>query len=303
MVLTHHRVGNAASCEFDRGVFAASVQALGQQLAFLKRRFPVITLAETIDLLRAPERMNRFYVLLTFDDGYLDNYEVVYDKLRAHSCPAVFFVVPELVGSEIVPSWDEIAFLVRNCQSSVLELAYPSQAKVQLRADRESAINLVLKLFKSSDNIDPERFLRELRDITQVQIPTQPRRFMNWSEIRELSNNNMDIGSHTTSHRILSKLLPEEQYREIAESKSTIEYHIGKPVRALAYPVGSRVAFTEATERLVLRAGYEVAFSFYGGVNFRGNDRLTDVRRFEPPADSVLFRARIALSKHTSRLT
>jgi peptidoglycan/xylan/chitin deacetylase (PgdA/CDA1 family) len=302
LVLNYHRIGTAADSQFDRGVFAASLDTFEQQLALIKGRFPVIGLTETIHLLSEPKRMKRFYVLLTFDDGYVDNYEAVRHILRAYSCPAVFFVVPQLVGSAIVPWWDEIAFLIRNCRSSILELSYPLLTKIELSADREPAIVAILKLFKSAENREPGRFLRELRQIIGVQVPDQSRRFMNWSEICDLADSGMEIGSHTSSHPILSKLPPEEQYQELLDSKSLIEMHTRKAVRALAYPVGSHSAFTDETERLVRRAGYEVAFSFYGGINTAKNCRLTDIRRLEPSADPSLFRTEIALLRHGRRV-
>src|SRR5262249_15892220 len=68
LVLNHHRIADASDCQFDRGVIGASAEEFQCQLAFLKRWFPIIGLAEAIDLLRYPKRIRRMHVLLTFDD-------------------------------------------------------------------------------------------------------------------------------------------------------------------------------------------------------------------------------------------
>jgi peptidoglycan/xylan/chitin deacetylase (PgdA/CDA1 family) len=153
---------------------------------------------------------------------------------------------------------------------------------VELGSDREPAIRTLLQLFKSTENSEPDRFLEQLRAQTNVRIPAQPRRFMNWPEICELAHSGMEIGSHTASHPILNRLSPEKQLHELVNSKMEIEAHTRTPVRAMAYPIGSRTAFSETTERLVLEAGYEAAFSFFSGINSPPNCRLTNLRRMVP---------------------
>ncbi len=297
LVFNYHRVGDASSCDFDRGVMAVSADQLDRQIVLLKRQAQIIGLTEALYLLNHPAQMKRPYALLTFDDGYLDNYEVALPVLRAHGCSAVFFVVPQMVGTAALPWWDEISFLIRNSRRSRLEMPPPLRLTVDSGSDRESAIETVLRFFKSRENRDPDRFLARLREQAGVQISAQPRRFMNWPEIRELVHYEMEIGSHTLSHPILSRLPAEEQLHELVSSKKEIEAHTRTRTRALAYPLGSRSAFTETTRRLVLEAGYEAAFSFFGGTNSPPDCRLTNVRRVAPwpSADSQAFDMEIDL--------
>lgn len=282
VVLNYHRVGDASACEFDRDVFAASADQLNEQIIRIKRQAPIVGLTEALHLLRHPAQLKHPHVLLTFDDGYLDNYEVVLPVLRANSCSAVFFIISQLVGSSVLPWWDEIAFLIRNCRKLRLQLPPPWDLQVDVQYNREAAINTVLSVFKSAGNLEPDRLLEGIREQAGVAVPEQPRRFMNWGEIRELLQYGMEVGSHTCSHPILSRLPEAEQRRELVNSKAEIEADTGAPVRAFAYPIGSRSAFTVMTERLVLEAGYEVAFSYYGGVNAPFACRLTNVRRMSP---------------------
>jgi peptidoglycan/xylan/chitin deacetylase (PgdA/CDA1 family) len=140
----------------------------------------------------------------------------------------------------------------------------------------------VLARFKSSAERDPDRLLTAIREQAGITLSHQPTRFMNWSEIRELSQHGMEIGSHTMSHPMLSRLSEEEQLDEFVASKAEIETHIGTTVRAIAYPFGSRDAFNETTRQLVAEAGYETAFSFYGGMNPAFDSEVTSLRRMRP---------------------
>jgi len=85
---------------------------------------------------------------------------------------------------------------------------------------------------------------------------------LTWEEIREMTKNNIEIGSHTLSHCNLLKYKKNENYetylarvkREIFLSKEILESEIGRKVKFFAYPYG---AYSSAIKDLAIRAGYE----------------------------------------------
>lgn len=72
--LNFHRIGLGKDTPFDPCVFSCSTQELDEHLAFIKRHFTVITLAELESLVKRNVVPDRRYMCLTFDDGYIDNY-------------------------------------------------------------------------------------------------------------------------------------------------------------------------------------------------------------------------------------
>jgi len=64
--------------------------------------------------------------------------------------------------------------------------------------------------------------------------------FMSWEELKEISRNNMSIGTHTVSHRILSGLSDKELEKEILDSKNEIEQRLGIKAISFAYPRGKK---------------------------------------------------------------
>src|SRR5262245_24201341 len=72
---------------------------------FFRQHFRVISLPQLVAKLERRERLQRELVI-TFDDGYLDNFENAAPILERYSLPATFFVVSEWMGSTIVPWWD-----------------------------------------------------------------------------------------------------------------------------------------------------------------------------------------------------
>jgi peptidoglycan/xylan/chitin deacetylase (PgdA/CDA1 family) len=94
---------------------------------------------------------------------------------------------------------------------------------------------------------------------------------MSWDEIRELDVEGMEIGCHTLTHLILTKLKSEETLRrEIIAAKVLIEAHIGHRVTSLAWPFGQ---YDERIVRIARDAGFTSARSTWPGV-FHTKDGL-----------------------------
>jgi peptidoglycan/xylan/chitin deacetylase (PgdA/CDA1 family) len=113
---------------------------------------------------------------------------------------------------------------------------------------------------------------------------------MNWEEAAKMLRGGMAVGSHTHSHEILTRLTPEEQFQELAGSRTILESRLGVPVQALSYPVGLPHCFSDVTRAAARRAGYRIAFSFYGGFNTPGAVDPYDVVRQSAYADRSIAR-------------
>lgn len=74
--------------------------------AYFKKNFRVVPLAEQIEAFRAGKSLPGT-LSITFDDGYLDNYEVAAPILEEMGLPATFFITSDFIGSQRVPFWDK----------------------------------------------------------------------------------------------------------------------------------------------------------------------------------------------------
>ncbi len=88
--------------------------------------------------------------------------------------------------------------------------------------------------------------------------------WVTWDEVKEMDAAGMEIGGHTRTHPILTKIKTDAELdKEIAGSKKIIEEHLGHPIRVFAYPFGLENAQVEAA---VKRAGYVLARTTLSGV-------------------------------------
>src|SRR5579862_5382624 len=241
LVLSYHRIGNPDNDLFDPGVFSATADQLSEQMSYLKRHVSLVTLEEALAFVDGTirEKTRRCMVLITFDDGYLDNYKVALPVLRSHGVQGVFFLITEMVGSCGVPWWDHIAYVVKTARKRRYILRYPAELVVDIDENRlKKSLRDVLTLYKGSANIDPARFIGYLKEEAQGEDPPATlRRFLDWGEAREMLGAGMAIGSHTHAHPVLSQLAPEHQRHELAQSRAVLKERLGIKADTLAYPV------------------------------------------------------------------
>lgn len=81
-------------------------------------------------------------------------------------------------------------------------------------------------------------------------------RCMSWDELRELSAQGWEIGSHTCSHPHLTEVSSAAAAEELRLSRAVCEERLQRPCAALAYPFGS---YDEKVMNLAAEAGYEAA--------------------------------------------
>lgn len=245
IVLTYHRVGDPLSTPYDSGVFSATAEQFDTHLRHLKRRFDVVSPLEAIELARG-KGPSRATVAITFDDGYLDNYEIAYPVLKSHGLSAMFFLATSYVGSNVVPWWDRIAYIVKKSKHSKIRLSYPEPREFDVEElGVLEACRRILRVYRSAAVTDPDRFERELREVCESVPPGQDdhQLFLNWDQAREMQAGGMQFGSHTHSHTILTTLPANAQQEEFRQSREILERELHRTIDVLAYPVGSPHAF------------------------------------------------------------
>jgi peptidoglycan/xylan/chitin deacetylase (PgdA/CDA1 family) len=296
IVFNYHRIGDSEKSRYDRDLFASEAQ-FDYHLSYIKRNFPVLLPRELAEGISQKRRLTGLHAMITFDDGYLDNYATAFPLLKKHDLRAAFFLVSTFVGTASVPWWDEMTYLVRNTSREMLSIPSQPGVTVDLRDqyDRIHAVEVMAQAYKSAENRDPEGFLEQLRAEAQVTLPESSRRFLNWDEAREMAAAGMEIGAHTHTHPLLGKLTATEQEVELVRSKAILEENMGLPVTSLAYPNGRPQDFNQDTQRIAQEAGYTTAYSYYGGINPDSGGEQFNILRIPPNVRPGGFRLDMVL--------
>ncbi|MEZ4456905.1 MAG: polysaccharide deacetylase family protein [Gemmatimonadales bacterium] len=301
VALNYHRIGRADLAPNDPGVFTVTAEEFDAQMLFLREHAAVIGLAEVLDSWTTGRPLPRNAVVITFDDGYLDNYEVAFPILKRYELPAVFFLVTDMIGTATPPWWDVIARLLKTARRRDFEIVSAGRVhRFDLRTDPVvNVIQRVLGLAKTDPRSEAD-FAGVVEAACEGDRPDPlGRLFLDWSEAREMLAGGMAIGSHSVTHRLMAKLDPASQRAEAADSRRLLEERLGVSVDAFAYPVGRQTSFSPASIDAVREAGYSLAFTFCRGVNrVRGLPTLLDLRRLDPgdAAGLPMFRGRLAMA-------
>lgn len=266
LVLNYHRIGSAAGSLCDWDLWSATAEDFNAQIAYVTRHFDVIGPAELDDALRA--RMGRF-VMLTFDDGYRDNYELALPILQSHRTVATFFLTTGFLDDPQLAWWDEIAWMVRSSPRAGLEACrYLPEGVHWDEPHRCAAIRKLLDVYKRLDGQETFAYVELLAEATgsgRAPRAAAADLWMTWDMVRAMRRAGMSIGGHTVTHPVLSRLDPPSQRYEIGECKRRLEAELGEPVTSFSYPVGSRDAFDDHTRASLREHGFRWAFSYYGG--------------------------------------
>jgi peptidoglycan/xylan/chitin deacetylase (PgdA/CDA1 family) len=281
LVLNYHRVGDHTSHPFDHALWSASGELLDGQLAVLAAEAEVIGPGEIEQAQR--ERRKGRRVLITFDDGYRDNFEIAYPLLRRHRLTATFFLATDFIDHPHVAWWDEIAWMVRKASAQTLAPAdwLPEPLPLDAAA-ADATIAALTARYKMLESDRSEPFLEHLATAAgsgRCDASVAKDMWMSWEMAREMRRGGMTIGGHTATHPVLARIPEQRQEAEIASCALRIEQEIGEPMRWFAYPVGSRDSFTAQTQEILGRRGVELAFSFYGGFARFARWQALDVRR------------------------
>jgi len=92
VVVYYHRVGS-------RDVLGKTVRQFRSDLSYLKKHYECITLAELSRRLANRVPFRRRAAVITFDDGYRDNYLAAMPLLQEAGLPATFFVATGYIGT------------------------------------------------------------------------------------------------------------------------------------------------------------------------------------------------------------
>lgn len=281
-ILAYHRVLEAPlprGFSFDVELVSASAAAFREQVAWLARHMHPMRLDEVLALADQGRPLPPRAVVITFDDGYDDNYHVAYPILREFGVPAVFFVSTAHVESGLPFAYDWLVHML--CATGETGLDAPElDCHWAIPGGREARRRLAAEVLDQLKRLDARGQLALIARLeTQWRMPRAPHphcRPMDWAQLREMAVGGMEIGSHGMHHLMLAKLPQQELEAELHGSRQALQRNLGVPAQALSYPVGGVDSYDERVLAAARNAGYRVACTYLSGA-----DRIAEARLFE----------------------
>jgi peptidoglycan/xylan/chitin deacetylase (PgdA/CDA1 family) len=268
-IATYHRITDPDTA-YDSANVSATPEQFEKQVRLFKKSFDLMRFSDLLDVVDGKATCPQRPLLLSFDDGFADNYVNAYPILKANDVSAAFFISTSHIGHRGLFWFDELAFLVLSTKNPVWTMTDGEEVDMETGDRRQTTKKLLAKL-KLLSNADRETEIEHLRlqsgvtDYDSVDPLSFP---MTWEQLSEMQENGMEVFSHTHTHPVLSRL---ESYQEIlsevSESKRLIENRVGGTCEVLAYPVGRWSSYDERVLQATEEAGYSLACVNENGVN------------------------------------
>jgi peptidoglycan/xylan/chitin deacetylase (PgdA/CDA1 family) len=269
VILIYHRVASLPHYPYP---IVSTPENFADQMDLLNKHYCPISLIDLADAIERRKIPNRA-VVVTFDDGYIDNHTEALPILEAYKIPATIFVTTGNIRVKKEFWWDELEHILLGSANFPysLEININGESHQWLTRtffEKNQARRSIHLLIRPMSNQERNGFLTELASHTgQTRGVREVHRSMLVHELKQFARSNyVHIGAHTVTHPILSSLPYEEQYYEFARSRDELEAITGYPIEVCSYPYGSRDDFDDNSVKAAKNCGFRLACTTVHGL-------------------------------------
>lgn len=284
IVLTYHRIlpYEVRDLSFSHSAIMVDPGNFDRQLAFIKRHFKVVNSNTLASSFKNGKTIPNATCLITFDDGWKDNYQYAFPALKKYALGAVIFPATDYIESGKL-FWQEamghgfkqLLDMDSDDARSLLQkhgLDHLRHAAKRIKID---TIRDYVRDLKSLSYDELENIMVSMQSILGQIEYGDVDAYLDWQQISEMHENGIEFGSHACSHKILTRLVDQEAKTELEQSKRLLEQAIPGKIDVIAYPNGN---YNEHLGELTRQAGYQLGFGTRFGHVTRTDDPL-DIKR------------------------
>ena len=237
------------------------VDLFREQIQFLKQQFHVVTMEQVMDAVSGRSDLPENACLLTFDDGYIDNYTFAFPILEEAGLQGSFFIPGKTFATHQLLDVNKIHYILASAQIEKLladvfermdhyrgtEFTYPSneelfeQYAVANRFDRKETV-FVKRILQT---VLPEKLRNRISSdlfeqyvgVSETQLAYEL--YMTEEQVRTMKRHGMFIGIHGYDHYWLGNLTAEEMRRDISKSLEVMDEFIDAGSWVMNYPYGN----------------------------------------------------------------
>ena len=259
----------------------------------ISKYYNFISLDDAVRILDGSSPPVENAVVLTFDDGYRNNFSEALPLLEQLGIPATFFVATGYVETGRSYWIDRLDYALQQAPDESRLLRYQGHEYDLRNLGREQLINgyRELRLNIKRNEQDDEGMIRALDEFCgalesssgvtiDTIINTDPFvSIASWAEQSAACKGGATIGSHSVDHCRLTSIPKSDIDEQLIDSKDEIEEKLGNCCQFFCYPNGS---FNEDVLERVRKTGYRAAVTTVRGLNRVGDD-LYALKRFAMP--------------------
>jgi peptidoglycan/xylan/chitin deacetylase (PgdA/CDA1 family) len=237
-IFVYHRVGPQLHDWLYQSI---NETVFEKQIQWLKSTHSIISLEELASLIREKRQPDGNVAVITFDDGYRDNYLHAFPVLEKYAVPATVFLTTGCIDQRALIWGDVLDYVVLAAEADTIEHELLGTVSIRNRKQKLSALfDIKQNIMKKIPNTQKMQLLEDLASELGVGIPDQAGDdiMLSWDQVREMREGGISFGAHTVTHPILANTTFNEAKFEIEYSKRRIEEELGERIDTFAYPNG-----------------------------------------------------------------
>ncbi len=260
VILMYHSIADNSQTQWIDPSNHVPTKVFKKQIAFLVSQRKVVALDDLVTTLQQGKTPKDGTVVITFDDGYLDNLTIAAPILDNYGLSASIFLPVNYIDRGETQWIDQVYCAFKSRTKS--KLIWGQNAVTSFNLDEASQYNnayhKVCLSMLSATAIQRRAWLKTLQDKLQPSIQP-PRLTMTWDEIRTLSTKHQcfQIGSHTLEHTDMTNISLKKARHELTYSTQRIKDIIGTQPHHFSFPYGRS---SKDLRQLVAETGFKSAF-------------------------------------------
>lgn len=237
-------------------------ELLRQYLQLLKDNgHTFVSLEDVLAAVRGDIDLPPKAVAFTIDDGFQHQARIAAPVFLEYNCPVTIFLITGFLDGELWPWFSQVAHIIENTKTDMIELAVPDNKLEFIITGNESKPRITRSIIETMKLLDDDLvpiLIDQLSSTAQVDIPSQPPekyRPMTWNSARDLEKKGISFGPHTVSHPILSRVNNRKSEHEITYSWKRVNEELTNPVPVFCYPNGRSCDYSAREIESIRKAG------------------------------------------------
>jgi len=242
------------------------------QLEYLKKHYTVMHLRDVIDKVQRGEHLPDNVAVITFDDGFENNYSVAYPLLQELNLPATIFLTTDFIGTDQMLWPDKLLILFLETKVQEIDLRNFALGILDLSSKeaKQKSFNLIsnqLKALKIDKKKELISYIESILSKEKIQVPYSDNfKLLSWEQVDFMNETGLiHWGAHTCTHEILSNLDDSSLEDEIQKSCCRISSYGNNLL--FAYPNGSKRDFDERAKVILQKLNVLCALTTISGLN------------------------------------
>jgi peptidoglycan/xylan/chitin deacetylase (PgdA/CDA1 family) len=242
-------------------------------MQYIKKNCHALSIDEFLDIQKSGDALPPRSTIVSFDDGFRNNYSVAAPILEDYQIPAIFYISSGVVNTDIMFWVDILEDAINLSEKSTIRVRLDQEKEFSIRNYEEKfrALVAIKGYCKTASVTEKDRIIQDIQDATCITADVAHSanyQKISWKELKKMHSNTLfTIGGHSLYHNILSSLDIDLLKKEIQLSLDLLEINLQSPITHYSYPEGQAHHYNQEIIELLKGSGIVCSPSAICGLN------------------------------------